>query len=132
MIGRTVSHYRVLARLGEGGMGVVYKAEDLRLPRTVALKFLPEHASADAGARARFAHEARAAVVLEHSNICRVHDIDDDGGRPFIVMSYLEGRTLRDRLQEGPLPLDDALRQFMISERQPLEASLRRVVRELG
>jgi len=110
MIGRTVSHYRVLARLGEGGMGVVYKAEDLRLPRIVALKFLPADIAADDPARARFLNEARAAASLDHSNICRVWDIDEVDGRPFIVMSFVDGATLRDRLAGGPLPVEAALR----------------------
>ncbi len=110
MIGRTVSHYRILSRLGEGGMGVVYKAEDLRLARTVALKFLPHGIGQDSPARARFLNEARAAASLDHSSICHVWDIDQDGDRPFLVMSYIDGASLRDRLADGPLPVEEALR----------------------
>ena len=110
MIGRTVSHYRILSRLGEGGMGVVYKAQDLRLARTVALKFLPHGIGQDSPARARFLNEARAAASLDHSSICHVWDIDQDGDRPFLVMSYIDGASLRDRLADGPLPVEEALR----------------------
>jgi tetratricopeptide (TPR) repeat protein/tRNA A-37 threonylcarbamoyl transferase component Bud32 len=110
VIGRTVSHYRIVGRLGEGGMGVVYKAEDLRLKRPVALKFLPPHLEADESARKRFVHEAQAASALEHPNICSVYEIDTTPeGQTFIAMPCYEGQTLRERLSEGPLPLDEAL-----------------------
>jgi serine/threonine-protein kinase len=109
MIGRTVSHYRILERLGEGGMGVVYLAEDLALKRRVALKFLPADATADSEARARLTHEAQAAASLLHPNICPVYEIGDTDGQTFIVMAHLEGKTLRDRLHEGPLRLAEAL-----------------------
>lgn len=111
MIGRTVSQYRILDRLGEGGMGVVYKAEDTRLRVLRALKFMAPHAVADQGARARFLREARAAATLEHPNICPVHEIGEDDGHTFIVMSYLDGETLRARIRRGgPLPVVEALR----------------------
>jgi serine/threonine-protein kinase len=109
MIGQTISHYRILSTLGKGGMGVVYKAEDLRLGRIVAVKFLPESLANDRMAVERFQREARAVSALNHPNICTLYDIDDDNGNRFLVMEYLEGRTLRDRIAAGPLPADEAL-----------------------
>ena len=109
MIGKTISHYKILSKLGEGGMGVVYKAEDLTLGRTVALKFLPPDSVATEDDRTRLVHEARAAAALLHPNICPVYEIAEAEGRIFIAMACIEGRSLKDRIAEGPVSLDEAL-----------------------
>jgi eukaryotic-like serine/threonine-protein kinase len=110
MIGRTISHYKILEHLGGGGMGVVYKAQDLKLGRSVALKFLPPELTRDSDAKQRFAHEAKAASTLQHMNICVVHDIDETAdGQMFICMEYLEGDTLKSKIEHGPLKVDEAI-----------------------
>ena len=109
-IGQTVSHYRILEKLGEGGMGVVYKAQDVRLERLVALKFLLPHLRPDEEEKVRFIREAKAASALDHPNIGTIHEIaDTDDGQMFIVMAYYEGETLKQKIERGPLPIKEAL-----------------------
>ena len=109
VIGQTISHYRITEKLGEGGMGVVYKAEDEKLRRLVALKFLPSNLLADDEVKARFIREAQAAASLNHPNICTVYAIDEFEGHLFIAMEYVEGETVRDKTKRGPLKLQEAV-----------------------
>src|SRR5947207_11736045 len=105
MIGTSISHYKILEKLGEGGMGVVYKAEDTKLDRIVALKFLPHHLTADDAEKARFLQEAKAASSLNHPNVCTIYGIHDEGGEDkFMEMEFVDGVTLRQRLPVQSLP----------------------------
>ncbi len=119
MTGKTILHYKIFEKLGEGGMGVVYKAEDTKLKRTVALKFLPSSIMASEAEKTRFVHEAQAAAALDHPNICTIHEIDEvptsldmsegRSGQLFIAMAYIAGQSLKEKIAAGPLKLDEAL-----------------------
>jgi len=109
MINQTISHYKITSKLGEGGMGVVYLAQDLKLDRQVALKFLPEHLTADATEKERFIHEAKAASSLNHPNVTTIHEIDEHDGQLFIVMEYCSGQSIKELIEGEKLTVKKTL-----------------------
>jgi len=123
MIGKTLSHYKVLEKIGQGGMGEVYLAQDTTLDRKVALKFLPEEMQQDPAARKRFLREAKSAAALDHPYICHIHEVGEVEGKSFISMEYIQGQTLKEKLVEGPLPVKETLAKATeIAEGLPTQA----------
>jgi serine/threonine protein kinase len=110
MIGKTISHYKIIEKLGEGGMGIVYKAEDTKLNRFIALKFLPLQFMSKEEEKTRFVHEAQATASLDHPNICTVHEIDEVDGNTFIAMAYIDGQSLKRKIDSGPLKIEESLK----------------------
>lgn len=127
MVGKTISHYKILDKLGEGGMGVVYKAEDTKLRRTVALKFLRSEAVESGELKTRFLHEAETAAKLDHPNICTVYEIDEAEGHTFIAMACVEGESLQQKVATRPLPLEQAL-EIALQIGQGLQAAHRKEI----
>ncbi len=110
MIGKTISHYKILEKLGKGGMGVVYKAQDLKLDRFVALKFLPPELTRDEESKERFIHEAKAASTLDHNNICSIYEINEtEDGQLFIAIAHYDGEPLKKKIERGPLKIEEAV-----------------------
>ena len=122
MVGTTISHYKVLEKIGQGGMGEVFLAQDTTLDRKVALKFLPEEMEQDSNARKRFLREAKSAAALDHPYICHIHEVGEVEGKSFISMEYVQGETLKEKLAKGPLPLKNAL-QMAIEIAEALNAA---------
>ncbi len=110
MVGKTLSHYKIIEKLGSGGMGTVYKARDTKLDRFVALKFLPQHLSQADEEKKRFIHEAKAASALDHPNICTIYEIDEtEDGQMFIAMACYDGESLKEKIDRGAMPIDEAI-----------------------